>query len=73
MQCNLFVRNRVDLRADHFANGILRTLLDEIVQIVQRNVIALELGVDQPAIADFVRVFRLNCSSTSLARKASSI
>ncbi len=47
MQCNLFVRDRVDLRTNHFANGIFRTLLDEIVQIIQRHVFTVELRIDQ--------------------------
>ena len=34
MQCNLLVRDRVDLRTNHFANGVFRTLLNEIAQIV---------------------------------------
>ncbi|EJK90743.1 hypothetical protein UUU_23280 [Klebsiella pneumoniae subsp. pneumoniae DSM 30104 = JCM 1662 = NBRC 14940] len=59
MQCNLFMRNRVDLRADHLADRILRALLNEIAQIQQRHVIAVQLGVYQPAVADLIRIFRI--------------
>ena len=59
MQCNLFMRNGVDLRADHLADRILRALLNEIAQIQQRHVIAVQLGVYQPAVADLIRIFRI--------------
>ncbi|AEW74067.1 hypothetical protein EcWSU1_02633 [Enterobacter ludwigii] len=59
MQCNLFVRDRVDLRTNHFADRVFRALLNEIIQIVQRHMLAIKLGINQPAIADFVRIFRI--------------
>ncbi|SAF49247.1 Uncharacterised protein [Enterobacter cloacae] len=31
MQCNVFMRDRVDLRADHLADRVFRTLFDEII------------------------------------------
>ena len=59
MQCNLFVRNGVDLRADHLADGILRALFNEVTEVLQRHVIAIQLGVYQSPVANFVRVFRI--------------